>query len=276
MSKAAKEHREGELCRFNNKIDRCTKDKANAPLGVCSLNYNGEIVTICPVRFRENWIIAKDAANFFFGGQDNCTVVKEVRLRERTGKAAGNIDLVIAHHTLEGKVNDFGAVEIQSVYVSGNIRNPFEYYMESPENRATMDWTDRPHYPRPDFLSSSRKRLIPQLLYKGQILRSWSKKLAVVVDKPFFSTLPDMERCSEEQADVCWLVYSLEEAPKSKYELVLAEKVYTTWDTVFATVTNPDIGDVEDFLAILENKLSPVAAGLAGQVEMPVYDWSGL
>ena len=45
-----------------------------------------------------------------------------------------------------------------------------------------MDWTSQPNYPRPDFLSSSRKRLAPQLMFKGGILNYWEKKMAVALD----------------------------------------------------------------------------------------------
>lgn len=33
----AKRYRKQRLCPFNNKVPNCTKDKANDPLGVCSI-----------------------------------------------------------------------------------------------------------------------------------------------------------------------------------------------------------------------------------------------
>jgi len=39
--------------------------------------------------------------------------------------------------------------------------------MENPEKRIDMDWTKQRHYPRPDYLSSSRKRLAPNLFIKA-------------------------------------------------------------------------------------------------------------
>ena len=64
---------------------------------------------------------------------------------------------------LKGKVYDFGALEIQAVYISGNVREPFEYFMKDPKARSSMDWSNQPNYPRPDYLSSSRKRLATPL-----------------------------------------------------------------------------------------------------------------
>lgn len=189
MSKKAVAAREGTLCPFDESGAKCRKDKADAPLGVCSMYHAESLVTICPNRFRENWIIAKHAAEFFFDSDSDCTALKEVRLKERSGRSAGNLDLVIVKQDSKGHVTDFGAVEIQAVYVSGNIRRPFEYYMENPVDRWKMDWTQGRHYPRPDFLSSSRKRLSPQIFYKGQILKAWGKRLAIGIDLPFFKTL---------------------------------------------------------------------------------------
>ncbi|MFO1371828.1 MAG: NotI family restriction endonuclease [Candidatus Competibacteraceae bacterium] len=50
---------------FINKVPSCTKDKAKNPLGVCSIFHNDSLVITCPIRFREDWLIVKDAANFF-------------------------------------------------------------------------------------------------------------------------------------------------------------------------------------------------------------------
>ena len=65
MSGNAARHRKCRLCPFNNKIPNCTKDKAQAPLGICSIFHEEEIVITCPIRFRQNWSIAEDAARFF-------------------------------------------------------------------------------------------------------------------------------------------------------------------------------------------------------------------
>ncbi|MCC6968681.1 MAG: hypothetical protein IT434_00525 [Phycisphaerales bacterium] len=161
--------RDNSLCPFGNKVPNCTKDKANDPLGVCSILDAGEVVITCPVRFREKWIIAEDAARFFFPKGAKWTTLTEVRLKDKFGKSAGNIDVVLCSYNERGKVTDFGALEVQAVYISGNVRNPFEHFMENPAKRSSMDWSTRPNYPNPDYLSSSRKRLAPQLIFKGGV-----------------------------------------------------------------------------------------------------------
>ena len=66
QSAEAFRHREKRLCPFNNRVPNCTKDKANDPLGVCSVFEGNSVAITCPVRFREHWVIADDAAAFFF------------------------------------------------------------------------------------------------------------------------------------------------------------------------------------------------------------------
>ncbi|WP_414370691.1 NotI family restriction endonuclease [Synechococcus sp. H60.4] len=52
-----------------------------------------------------------------------------------------------------------------------------------------------------NYLSSSRKRLVPQLVYKGGILRSWRKKIAVALNRSFFAALPPLEQVPKDEAD---------------------------------------------------------------------------
>ena len=63
MTPEAKRHRDKRLCPFNNRSANCTKDKANDPLGVCSIFDDQAPVITCPVRFRQNWIIAESPAS---------------------------------------------------------------------------------------------------------------------------------------------------------------------------------------------------------------------
>ena len=64
FSPDATRHRDERLCPYNNIVPECTKDKKDDPLGVCSIFDSGEIAITCPVRFREDWRIAHDAAFF--------------------------------------------------------------------------------------------------------------------------------------------------------------------------------------------------------------------
>jgi len=232
----ADRYRSRRLCPFNNKVPNCTKDKAKDPLGVCSIYHEGRPVITCPIRFREDWIITDDAASFFFKKGTTWSSLTEVRLNDSHGKSAGNIDVVLVAYDAKGKVYDFGALEIQAVYISGNVRDPFEYFMKDPKGRALMDWSDQPNYPRPDYLSSSRKRLAPQLLFKGSILHGCKKKIAVALNKNFFDTLPKLKRVSKQKADIAWLIYDVMLPPTGaatalsyQTKLVRRDVVYSKW-----------------------------------------------
>ncbi len=256
FSAEADRHRAKKLCPFNNKVPNCTKDKANDPLGVCSVYEGDDLAVTCPIRFRENWIIADDGADFFFPEGTRWTSLTEVRLRDKYDKSAGNIDLVLVSYDDRGRVTDFGALEVQAVYISGNVRKPFEYYMQDPKNRATMNWKNQQYWPGPDYLSSSRKRLAPQLIFKGGILHSWSKKTAVALDAGFFATLPKLKEVSREKAEIAWLVYGLPFSEKdNRYVLTKQKTVYTEFNVALDQITKSEAGNVADFISLLQGKL---------------------
>jgi len=255
FTNTAKRYRRNNLCPFNNKVPNCTKDKANNPLGVCSIHHNDNIVITCPVRFREEWLITEGSADFFFAPETSWTSIAEVNLADVDGKTAGHIDIVLVSYDERGRVLNFGALEIQAVYISGNIRKPFEYYMQNPNKRKEMIWKGKPHYPKPDYLSSSRKRLIPQMLYKGGILKAWGKKQAVALQKSFFETLPKMPTVSASRADIAWLVYDLERNNSNSYDLVHCETVYTEFTPAMDKITKPTPGEMKVFVELLQRKL---------------------
>jgi hypothetical protein len=261
--------RSKKLCPFAGPGRRCNKDKAENPLGVCSVNHAGQAnpTITCPTRFLESGIVAKDAAEFFFGPNASWSFVPEVKLKDVNGKAAGNIDLVIYQKSKAGDIVDFGSVEIQAVYISGNVREPFDHFMKLPPGTDHFDWSNSPLYPRPDFLSSSRKRLIPQLMYKGGILKSWGKKQAVVLDKAFLSSLPTLQTVRSSDADLVWLVYDLVRTESiGPYKLTLVEKIYTDFNTTMSSLSSTQAGTVESFVIDLHRKISQ-AVGQEGNHE---------
>jgi hypothetical protein len=256
FSAEAQRHRSKKLCPFNNKVPNCTKDKANDPLGTCSISADNGLAITCPIRFRQDWIIADHGADFFFPKDAKWTSLTEVKLKDKSDRSAGNIDLVLVSYDDRGKVLDFGALEIQAVYISGNIRKPFEYYMQDVKSRANMSWKGQDYWPRPDYLSSSRKRLAAQLIFKSGILYAWKKKTAVALDAGFFATLPHLTEVSREKADIAWLVYDLElRKPDNRYILKKIQTVYTEFGSSLDQITRSEPGNVKDFIGVLQEKL---------------------
>lgn len=261
IENSSERYRKNKLCPFHNRVPSCTKNSATNPLGVCSILYKNSTIVTCPIRFTENWLITEDAAKFLFD-ENTCekgmwTTLREVKLADNNGKTAGNIDYVLVAYDEKGNIIDFGSLEVQAVYISGNITKPFEFYMENRSERKSFDWTSNKLFPRPDFLSSSRKRLVPQLIYKGGILKNWNKKQCVVLQKGFYNTLPKLPQTTNpSNADFAWFIYDLKlNQLSNKYELLLDEIIYTEFQPALDEMLTPKAGNIENFVKGLQEKL---------------------
>jgi hypothetical protein len=138
------------------------------------------------------------------------------------------------------------------------VRDPFEHYMKNPKANEKMDWSTQPNFPRPDYLSSSRKRLAPQQLFKGGILHSWHKKTVVALNKGFFETLPPLKKIHRSKAEIAWFIYDLKlikEGGQERYKLVKIDEVFTEFQPALMSITTPIPGKVDDFMKILQEKL---------------------
>lgn len=254
FSERAVGYRRNKLCPFNNKVPNCAKDKAKNPLGVCSIFHNHSPVITCPIRFREDWLVVKDAADFFFPEGARWSSLTEVRLNDGDGKSAGNIDVVLVAYDEKERIYDFGALEIQAVYFSGNIREPFEYYMNDPQANQVMDWTGQPNYPCPDHLFSSQK-LFARLSFKTGILKNWHKKMAVFLDLEEFSNVPNIEYTSRREAEVGWFIYNLiYDDRHQRYKLVKVDEKFSKFPLFLSSSTRPS--KLDKFMKVLEEKIS--------------------
>jgi hypothetical protein len=250
----AKRYRNNKLCPYNNIVSNCTKNSIEFPLGVCSLNHKGKPVVICPIRFREDWTIISDAANFIFEGKDTWTHVGEVRLKDKYGKSAGNIDYVLVSYDDKGRILNFGSLEVQAVYISGNLTGPFTAYLERP--KESFIWTHAFKYPKPDYLSSSRKRLIPQIIAKGSILKQWNKKQSVALQTSFYNTLPSLPECDKLEADFAFFLYDLEPDSKTKsLSLKLQRIIYTKFVDALEQIAKFEAGPITEFTELLQKNL---------------------
>ncbi|MDR2469878.1 MAG: hypothetical protein LBD27_05280 [Tannerella sp.] len=253
-SERAIRYRKDKLCPYNNVVSNCTKNSIESPLGVCSLQHKNQPIIICPIRFREDWKIMSDAAGFIFNEKASWTHVGEVTLKDKSGKTAGNIDYVLVSYDEKGRVIDFGSLEVQAVYISGNLTGPFSAYMENPT--PDFNWTQALKYPKPDYLSSSRKRLIPQIIAKGSILHQWNKKQAVALQTSFYETLPPLPEVSKSESDFAFFLYDLRPCPNEKrLELVLQHVVYTQFAVALEQIARFEAGSLNDFTSLLQKKL---------------------
>jgi hypothetical protein len=260
LSERAIRYREHRLCPYNNIVSNCTKNSIEFPLGVCSLNHKNNHVIICPIRFREDWIIISDAASFIFDSKLNWTHVGEVRLNDRYGKSAGNIDYVLVAYDDKGRVLDFGSLEVQAVYISGNLTGPFSAFIEDPSQEFT--WNQAFKYPKPDYLSSSRKRLVPQIIAKGSILKQWGKKQAVALQSAFYDTLPALPEVDKSESDFAFFLYDLIPIDlENRLELKLSKVIYTKFVNALEQIAKFEAGPISDFTEVIQKKLDAKRSG---------------
>ena len=199
--------------------------------GVCSMRPHSEAdpgrlgpatgapVIMCPSRFEQENTIVRWLADIVGFGHDEWQVAREVPFMKSsaTSRAAGKIDLVVAWEK-DGAISFFG-LEIQAVYFSGHkMALEFEHLRSS--NAPTLPFPVEKR--RPDFRSSSAKRLMPQLQVKVPTLRRWGAKLAVCVDRPFFDAIGGPSQPAEQDlnaGDVIWMAPELVEDSQGSYVL---------------------------------------------------------
>lgn len=236
----------------------CTK-----PGGVCTLQKfsldeaigrvdvsepNG-LVTVCPYRFEEggkifSWIGHELLSN------NRPQVVGEVGFLEGESSEVGRIDNILA--VVHDSRLDWCALEIQAVYFSGrSMSSDFMAWSKQRSNSLVFPTGIR----RPDFRSSGPKRLMPQLQIKVPTLRRWGKKMAVVIDEPFYRSLSPMQSESDpSNADIGWFVVSYT-AIKQRFELTPRFVAYTTLERAVEGLTAGKPVSLETFEQRIRSKL---------------------
>ena len=208
-----------------SKAPRCPFKPGDQPCnkrgGVCSLQRydvgeNGRIgermgspVTTCPNRFGERGVVTHWLADVVGFDHADAYIAHEVPFMRAAAsdKAAGRIDMVLASDRPPNLV--WYGLEIQAVYFSGmGMQSEFQRLLEDDERDPPFPDSVR----RPDWRSSSAKRLMPQLQIKVPTLRRWGTKLAVAVDRAFFEAIggastPPIQDLDE--GEVIWLVPEL-------------------------------------------------------------------
>ena len=214
-------------CPFKQGQPDCSK-----PGGVCSIQLydegeNGRIssalespVITCPSRFEQNLLPVRWLSEVVGFSSGQAMIAREIPFMQSatTDKAAGKIDLVVAR--TENQRLEWYGLEIQAVYFSGpGMSSQFE--------ALANDDDAIPPYPdltrRPDWRSSSAKRLMPQLQVKVPTVRRWNSKMAVAVDRPFFDAIggPSASPSHDiNDGDIIWLVPELSwDGDKKLFEL---------------------------------------------------------
>lgn len=237
--------------------------------GVCTLRvyekqgdqvvpHDESLVTVCPRRFQEGNRIFQWVGETLLRCPQPA-VVREVpflvsTLESDEGSdpdAVGQIDMVLIDPAAAEL--QWCALEIQAVYFSGpGMTSQFEILRQWPG--PGVPFPDKVR--RPDFRSSGPKRLMPQLQTKVPTLRRWGKKMAVVIDLPFWKSLgamdhvPDVSNC-----DVAWFIVT-HERHESGYRLIPHAVRLTTLERAVEGLTGGRPMSLPNFEAALRLRLS--------------------
>ncbi len=178
--------------------------------GVCTLKpiTSGPVIC-CPIRlYAEDHRILRDISFKAFGNElelvpgrkavmhaktesKSCIAVfgrgwgGELRLPQKSGRGGYFVDWVLAKLDKTGELEEFIAVEVQSIDTTGNYRNGFaalKRRREVVKTSAGLNW------------ENVSKRILPQLIYKGQVLQreeQCRKGLFFVCPEPVFAHIVD-------------------------------------------------------------------------------------
>lgn len=186
-SPAAVQAADARRCPFLDDI--CEKRLSDGEIaGVCTIKpVKSEPVICCPIRlYAGDYRVLSDVARIAFGGdlpliagagaaqvaqRHNQLVVAafgkrwsgELRLPQKDGMGSYFVDWVLALLDADGALQEFIAVEVQTIDTTGNYRNGRQGLLTpqrtNPATSAGLNW------------ENVNKRILPQLIYKGQVLQ---------------------------------------------------------------------------------------------------------
>jgi len=208
------------------------------------------ICSTCPHRFEQDGLIYSWIGEELLGTRAPIALGEIGFLEDPAGRKVGRIDGILVHPDT-GRL-DWCALEKQAVYFSGpKMELDFEALRESTATPAPPPVGRR----RPDFRSSGPKRLMPQLQTKVPTLRRWGKKMAVVVDQPFFDAMGEMETVeSVSNGDIIWFVVGYE-LQQGRAKLAKRQVVVTTLESSVEGLTGGRPVSRDEFEAEILRKL---------------------
>ena len=250
-------------CPFRGGASICNKSG-----GVCSLRKiskdgtsivpveGSSLVATCPARFYDGGVVLSWVGRELLG-TDHPIILSELPFLMSTAKddpadssTVGKIDMVLVHPDI--KPLRWFALEIQAVYFSGASMS---------KDFAVMRKWKGPGFPfpqgnrHPDFRSSGPKRLMPQLQIKVPTISRWGKKMAVVVDQPFWDSLGTISEVDHvSNCDIAWFVVKYAH-DGTRFCLEPAGMHLTTLDHAVEGLTGGKPTSLADFEKALLSKL---------------------
>jgi len=198
------------LCPFNNKVPNCTKDKAQDPLGVCSVFHENEVVITWPNSFLgSNGWLQTMRQNFSLGQMPNGQ--RWPKCVWRMPKVARREILMLFCAAYDKAWQEFmisGRLEVQAFIFRGMSETPFEHYMDlQPKLQNGLDRRGKLSSARLSFIIS--QATCPHNWFSKAESSCLGQENAVALNKAFFNTLPKLPEVPKEKADIAWMIYDL-------------------------------------------------------------------
>lgn len=255
-SQEAVTSRKKHWCPFaSTKCDKKSR-LINYPFGVCSVEHNGEIYSVCPHRFEEHYTtdstprVLIDIAKHYFGSLTNVICFPEIKLPN-----VGSIDFVLVRHKpMKAEVDDFVPVEFQtdSTTSTGQLVQGLKDFL-SGKNVSERK------YKFGINTYDTIKRSMTQLFNKGIVYETWNVKGYWVFQEYIYANLVRRyglkeSGYSEEHATRFALCNFAREG--NRLTLSLNRLVSTTVDEVYQAMRqNPGLPDKDRFINVLNIKL---------------------
>ncbi len=159
----------------------------------------------------------------------------ELRLPQKSGKGGYFVDWVLAYLDVSGELQEFVAVEVQTIDTTGNYRNGF---VALSQNRQIVKTTAGLNW------ENVSKRILPQLIYKGQVLQReelCKKGLFFVCPEPVYERImgrlggsDGLVRYSLQPASITFVAYKHDlERTQTDSELVPLRQAIMHTTTVY-------------------------------------------
>jgi len=246
----AKQIRAKYWCPFMD--EKCDKQSRMLPypMGICSVLHMGNLIPICPQRFLQDNTVFIDICNEFLGGTNNILLFKEIGLA-----SVGTFDFVLVKHKpISNKVEDFCIVEFQSDSTTntGKLVTALKDFINGEDVSGK-----RYNYGMNTY--NTIKLAYTQILYKGQALEKWRKKIVWVCPPYIFQNtvkrfnLTHLE-CNP-QYSTSFFLYDLSKQ-SDIYHLELVDKKSSTIDNLLTAFTKQPTPKLDNFIALLENKIN--------------------
>ncbi len=206
--------------RFDPKAVPGKGTKCTRQGGVCSLreyrkttigdevrvDATGSLRTTCPYRFLQDGTIFQWVGSVILGNPSALVVraIEFLEVRHNGTPHANNVaylDNVLVHPTR--RPVHWCALEIQAAHFSG--ASMLREFKALKDDRSTLPFPADDRYP--NCRKSALRRLMWQLQGSVPFLRHWGKKMSVVVDEHFFSSLGQMDNVADLlNCDITWFV----------------------------------------------------------------------